>query len=76
MLRAIICRLFPGLGARIEAESRTWFLQCPECGHEISVWDAGGVRYRARGNPRRLMRCGGCGTSSWHKVYRKVADEA
>lgn len=44
----------------MEAESRLWMMRCPD-GHETSVWDAGGIRYRAAGKPVRLYRCGACG---------------
>ena len=53
----------------MEAESRRWMMQCP-CGHEISVWDAGGVRWKAKGEPRRLRLCPKCGVT-WHRVYFK-----
>jgi len=33
----------PATAAKIEAESRTWMIKCPNCGYERSVWDAGGV---------------------------------
>ena len=33
--------------AEIEAESRDWFWICESCGTEFSVWDLGGIRYRA-----------------------------
>jgi translation initiation factor 2 beta subunit (eIF-2beta)/eIF-5 len=32
------------LAEDMEAESRSWFLRCEECGAERSVWDAGGIR--------------------------------
>lgn len=56
--------------AAIEAESREWVLQCP-CGHEVSVWEAGGIRYKARGNPRKLRTCPQCGQRTWHRVIRR-----
>lgn len=74
MLRALIFKLFPKLGAAIEAESRTWFLCCPDCGHEISVWDAGGIRYGASGNPRIYTRCEGCGEKKWLRMERRSPD--
>ncbi len=43
---------------------------CPDCGQETSIWDAGGIRYLAAGNPRRLRQCEKCG-SKWHKVVKK-----
>ena len=57
----------------MEAESRQWMTTC-ECGHEVSVWDRGGVRYKAAGNPRWRLRCSSCGKKSWHRVSKREAD--
>lgn len=53
----------------MEAESRAWMVQCPHCGAERSVWDSGGIRYRAAGTSRLYRRCFACGKRGWHKVY-------
>lgn len=58
------------LSAEMEAESRRWFIQCP-CGFEQSVWDVGGIRWRARGNPKWQRVCPQCGERTWHTVYQK-----
>ena len=57
----------------MEADSRSWMVRC-KCGYERSVWDMGGIRWRAAGNPRWFMRCPHCGQRSWHTVYRKRGD--
>lgn len=54
-------------GDAMEAESRRWMMQCP-CGHEVSVWDAGGIRWKGSGEPRRRFPCPKCGVT-WHRVY-------
>ncbi len=54
----------------IEAESRAWMLRCPRCGYQISVWDHGGMRYRARGKAYRMGRCRGCGQVGMLRLYR------
>jgi uncharacterized protein with PIN domain len=59
----------------MEAESRAWMMRCPDCGHEISVWEAGGIRYGASGKPRRLMRCSQCGRRTWHHTYKKTEEQ-
>ena len=59
--------------AAIEAHSRAWLVRCPHCGLERSIWDLGGVRYRAAGKPRMFARCPRCGATGWHKV-EKAAD--
>jgi hypothetical protein len=60
LLRSLILTVAPGrLRRAMEAESRSWVARCP-CGAETSVWQMGGIRYGAAGNPRRLLRCGSC----------------
>ena len=58
----------------MQAESRSWMVRCT-CGYERSVWELGGIRWKAKGSPRRLMRCPQCGENSWHTVYRPALDE-
>jgi predicted RNA-binding Zn-ribbon protein involved in translation (DUF1610 family) len=69
-------KLFTGMvpattAADMEAHSRAWMLQCPKCGYERSIWDMGGIRYKATGNSRNFMRCVSCGKRSWHKMYKR-----
>ena len=70
MLRRLIQFLSPGLMQRIEAESRAWMMHCPTCGYEISVWEHGGMRYRALGTVYRLGRCRNCFKIGMQRVYR------
>jgi hypothetical protein len=60
------------LTADMEAESRLWHVQCP-CGFEESVWDMGGIRWRATGSPRWQRVCPQCGEKRLHTVYKKDA---
>jgi len=62
----------PSTASGMEAESRSWMVQCPHCGYERSVWEMGGVRYKAAGTSRWLRRCPNCGKMGWHKVYRSA----
>ncbi len=71
MLRALIRTLFPGFMDRVEAESKTWMMQCPNCDCEISVWDAGGMRYKGLGTAYRLGRCRSCGKTGILRVYQR-----
>ena len=32
------------------AESRAWIARCESCGGERSIWDLGGIRWKASGN--------------------------
>src|SRR5688572_13563933 len=54
----------------IEAHSRAWLVRCPNCDFERSIWDLGGIRYKAAGRPRLLARCPRCGSAGWHKVEK------
>jgi len=65
----IVLSLMPASWAKsAEAESRTWVFECRKCGHEQSIWDAGGIRWKASGTSWSLRRCTGCGKTSWQKV--------
>ncbi len=54
----------------MEAHSRSWMIRCPNCGFEQSVWDWGGIRWKAVGNPRTYLKCPNCGQKGWHVTYR------
>ena len=54
----------------MQSESRSWIVRCA-CGLERSVWEIGGIRWKAKGNPRRLMNCPNCGQRTWHTVCRQ-----
>ena len=66
----------PATAAKMQAESESWVYQCPYCGFERSVWDAGGVRYKAAGTARVLRRCPQCGRAAWQRVVRRAAPGA
>jgi hypothetical protein len=53
----------------MEAHSRSWIVRCP-CGFARSVWELGGIRWKAAGEPRWRMQCPHCGQRSWHTVTR------
>ena len=62
--------VLPAAWARdMEAESRSWLARCP-CGATRSIWDLGGIRWKARGSPSRLMRCPHCGQLRMHRISR------
>ena len=54
----------------MEADSRRWMLRCPKCNFERSVWDMGGIRWKAGGNQKNYMKCIGCGERSSHEAYK------
>lgn len=59
--------------AAMERESRAWKVQCTNCGHERSIWEMGGIRYKAYGEKRLYRHCTNCGQRNWLKVYKKDA---
>ena len=61
--------------ASIESESRTWILRCSSCGLERSVWEAGGIRWKAAGTARRYLFCPKCGSSQWHTIYKRQTED-
>ena len=64
--------VLPASWARsMEAESRAWMVRCP-CGFERSVWDMGGIRWKAAGKPKQYLLCRSCGQLNWHTIYRKA----
>jgi hypothetical protein len=58
----------------VRAGTKKWLAECP-CGYKRDVWDSGGVRYKAAGEPRKLGYCPGCGKSTMHKIRRKTEAE-
>lgn len=58
--------------AAMEAESRQWMVKCPNCNFERSIWDMGGIRYKAAGNPKVLRVCPNCSQRHWLTIYKKA----
>ena len=55
----------------VKAGTKEWLIECP-CGHKQDFWDAGGVRYKAAGEPRQLLACPVCARLRWHKIRKKT----
>ena len=69
-IQKLLIGVLPEASAKsMEAESREWMCTCP-CGHTRSVWDLGGIRWKAAGNPRRRLKCPNCGQWTWHVISR------
>jgi hypothetical protein len=67
----------PELFAAMEQESRLWKAECPHCRTDTtSVWDLGGIRYRATGEPRNRVRCPRCGEKHWLRIHWTGGDPA
>ena len=75
-LQRFIARYFPNTAESMEAASRQWMVQCPNCRYEKSVWEWGGIRYKAAGEPRWYRRCPNCGKRGWHKVYKRKPESS
>lgn len=62
-------------GARIEdveRESREWHLVCRKCEHARSVWDLGGIRYKARSRGMVVLtRCPACDDLNAHRMLHR-----
>jgi hypothetical protein len=72
LIQKFFMAVFPASWARsMEADSREWMIRC-RCGFERSIWEIGGIRWKARGTSRNYMRCPKCGRRSWHTTYRKA----
>jgi len=72
LVQRLMMKILPARWAEdMRADSERWKIRCPSCGHERSIWEIGGIRWRAAGQPRRLWRCRECGKVAWHIIYRK-----
>jgi hypothetical protein len=60
--------------AAVRAGTKEWLAECP-CGHKQDVWNSGGVRYKALGEPRQLGYCPSCGNCTMHKIRKKTEAE-
>jgi ribosomal protein S27E len=58
--------------AEMETESRAWKVKCGNCNHERSIWELGGIRYKASGNKKMYHACPNCGQRNWHTAYKQV----
>ena len=68
----VVLGLMPAAWAKAaEAETRTWVMRCPKCAHDESLWDAGGIRWGARGKTWAFRRCAQCRAWAWQKLVRK-----
>ncbi|MBK8780220.1 MAG: hypothetical protein IPO22_00115 [Anaerolineales bacterium] len=55
----------------MKKSSDSWKVQCPNCKYERSVWEMGGIRWKAAGNPKMLRGCPNCNQQGWHLIYQK-----
>jgi hypothetical protein len=55
---------------KAKTESMEWKFDC-DCGNTFSIWDIGGIRYKAKGNPSKLVKCPKCLKSAFRKCEKK-----
>lgn len=53
-----------------ETESRAWIATCGQCGRQRSVWDLGGLRYKAKGEPKIRVACEQCGHHGMQRLIK------
>jgi hypothetical protein len=71
-IQKVITKIVPRRWAQdMETESRAWIMTCPNCRAEQSLWDAGGIRWKAYSNKSVFMRCPQCGKMSNQKMVKK-----
>lgn len=58
----------------MEAESREWKVSCP-CGEIRSVWEMGGIRWKAKGERKVKTLCKACNETTWHTISRSAIKE-
>lgn len=68
-LRDIILRLVPATWrAEMIRDSKLWIATCNSCGNRASIWDIGGLRWKATGDKAITTRCPACGKFAGHRV--------
>ncbi|MCR8722781.1 hypothetical protein [Frigidibacter sp. ROC022] len=70
-LRSVILTVMPPRWrAEAQRESRQWMATCRSCGHEQSIWDHGGLRWKSAGQPGMLLVCPDCRGKRNHRIWR------
>ena len=62
---------------QMRASSERWMIQCTKCAKEQSVWEAGGIRWKAKSIGKRIAaRCSQCNTLVAARVYYRENDNS
>ena len=56
--------------AAMEEESRKWEFECASCTEKSNIWEIGGIRYKAKGEPTVRVKCSNCGTLAGQKLVK------
>ncbi|MEW5738217.1 MAG: hypothetical protein AB1938_04790 [Myxococcota bacterium] len=71
LIHWLVSKLPRKLAEDMERESRAWKFICPTCDLRTSVWEMGGVRYKAASRGKRTFaRCPRCNAFKWHRVEK------
>jgi uncharacterized Zn finger protein len=74
MQRLVMTLMPQQWAAAIRAESQEWLLSCSGCGISRSVWEVGGIRFKASSAGKRvLVWCKECGQLRWMSLERQRA---
>jgi hypothetical protein len=55
-------------------ESQEWLMICSECGLKRSVWEAGGIRWKAAGTVTFRAKCATCGRVTTHQLLHRSGE--
>lgn len=70
-IQKLMMKLLPAAWAEdMRRDSQNWLARC-KCGHTRSIWELGGIRWKAYGNSRNLIYCPACGKYRWHILERR-----
>lgn len=71
LLQRLILAFLPAAKrAAAEAETRAWHYTCETCGHARSVWDLGGIRWKAKGRRTTRALCPACKLRGPHHLEK------
>jgi hypothetical protein len=55
---------------KIKQASLQWGFTCSTCNERSSIWEIGGIRYKAKGTPRTRIRCPKCDTIAMQRINK------
>ncbi len=71
-LQRFMKRILPSkMAEEMEADSRSWLAVCG-CGHAMSLWELGGIRWKGGGKSATMLKCPVCQKVTVHTVRRKI----
>ncbi|MBM3200226.1 hypothetical protein FJZ53_04775 [Candidatus Woesearchaeota archaeon] len=71
LIRSVLRKASPKRFKGVVKESKSWHFVCKTCGYKKSVYDSGGIRYKAKPNKVALGRCPVCKKFRWFKIIKK-----